>query len=86
MRTITGTRIATSINEILATRAKTKFAYRIDFDTINEPDDMKKWCEERCSGIWRAHFQYATYFQFENETDALMFSLRWGGTQGKSLR
>jgi len=81
-----GTKVPTDINAILATRVKTKFAYRIDFDSVGDSVGMEEWCKEHCSDIWRAHFQYATYFQFANDTDALMFSLRWGGTKGKAIR
>ena len=77
-----------SLNNILATRAKVKFAYRINFDSIahSNLDAMTVWCEENCKGLWHSHNTYAIYWQFEDEKDAIMFMLRWGGSKGNSLR
>ena len=77
-----------SLNEILATRAKAKFAHRVNFDYIayNNLDTMSKWCEDNCEGLWHVHHTHAIYWQFEEEKDAIMFMLRWGGSQGNKLK
>ena len=77
-----------TINEILATRAKMKFAHRVNFETIGYTNlaDMEKWCEENCDGIWRVEKIHALYFQFEEDRDAMMFMLKWGGREGNKLR
>ena len=76
-----------SVNEILATRARATFSYRINFDTIGYETlpKMKEWCEEQCQGLWRSHTTHALYFQFAEERDATMFMLRWGGADGNKL-
>jgi len=77
-----------SINEILATRARATFSYRINFETVghNTKHDMNRWCDENCAGLWRSETFHALYWQFENERDATMFMLRWGGAEGNKLR
>ena len=82
-----GLEIATNLNEILASRAKTKFAHRINFEEISfdNSKEMKVWCDENCTGIWKIHTAHALYFQFENDQDAMMFMLRWGGIQGNTI-
>lgn len=82
-----GLRVA-SVNEILATRARATFSYRINFLSImvGNIDKMKAWCELNCNGLWRAETHYALYFQFEQERDATMFMLRWGSAEGNKLK
>lgn len=77
-----------SLNDILATRAKATFAYRINFDRIpyDNLNTMNSWCENNCKGLWRGHNTYAIYWQFEDEKDAIMFMLRWGGSKGNTLK
>ena len=77
-----------NVQEILATRARATFAYRINFDNIGYDTlpKMKAWCEEKCEGLWRNEQYYALYFQFELERDATMFMLRWGGAEGNKLK
>lgn len=79
---------AASMNEILATRSRATFSHRINFDTIGYETlpKMKQWCEEQCQGLWRSHTTHALYFQFEEERDATMFMLRWGGAEGNKLK
>jgi hypothetical protein len=81
------TKIA-SLNEILATRVRAVFPYRINFETVNLDalSKMKTWCEENCSGTWRCENFFALYFQFENDYDATMFMLRWGTAEGNKLK
>ena len=76
------------IREILATRAKMVYPYRINFSKIGYDNlsQMKKWCEDNCSYIWNAHSHYALYFQFSNERDATMFVLRWGSADGNIMK
>jgi hypothetical protein len=77
-----------SINEILSTRSRATFNYRINFDNIKlgNVKKMNDWCEEKCQGIWRSETYHALYFQFELEQDATMFMLRWGTAEGNKLK
>lgn len=77
-----------SVNEILATRARATFSYRINFDNIRlgNVEKMKVWCDSNCQGLWRSETYYALYFQFEIEQDATMFMLRWGTAEGNKLK
>jgi hypothetical protein len=78
----------TTLNEILATRARAIFPYRINFEAVGylNIDQMKWWCEETCQGIWRSETYHALYFQFSEERDATMFMLRWGTADGNKLK
>ena len=78
----------TTLNEILATRAREVFPYRINFQTIGYETlpEMKQWCETNCKGIWRNEQVHAIYFQFSDDYDATMFMLRWGSANGNKLR
>jgi hypothetical protein len=79
---------ATTLNEILATRARAIFPYRINFDQISYTllPEMRAWCENSCKGIWRCESTHALYFQFSDDYDATMFMLRWGGAKGNVLK
>jgi len=80
-------KIAT-LNNILATRARATFSHRINFQEVGYETlpKMKEWCEENCTGLWRNEQVHAVYFQFEEDRDATMFMLRWGGAEGNTLR
>jgi hypothetical protein len=80
-------KIAT-LNNILATRARATFSHRVNFDNIGYETlpKMKEWCEENCLGLWRCEATHALYFQFENDREATMFMLRWGGAEGNKLK
>ena len=77
-----------SVNEVLATRARATFSYRINFESIQlgNVDKMKEWCEENCEGLWRSETYHALYFQFAEERDATMFMLRWSNAEGNKLK
>ena len=77
-----------SMNEILATRSRATFSHRVNFDTIGyeSMDLMREWCDKNCRGLWRLQHVHALYFQFEEERDAVMFMLRWGGAEGNKLK
>ena len=77
-----------SIREVLATRARATFNYRINFDLIAlaNLDTMRTWCHEKCTGLWRCESTHALYFQFEDDYDATMFMLRWGSAEGNELK
>lgn len=81
------TKIA-SLGELLATRARATFRYRVNFDTValHNLDVMREWCNENCKDIWRCESYHALYFQFANNYDATMFMLRWGGANGNTLK
>lgn len=81
------TKIGT-LNDILASRSRSVFSHRINFDTVGYDNipKMKEWCEQNCSSLWRCEIYYALYFQFEDEKDATMFMLRWGSAEGNKLR
>ena len=85
---VTGKAKVTTLNEILATRARMMFPYRINFDAIGYQmlPEMKQWCDDNCKGVWRCEHFHALYFQFENDYDATMFMLRWGAAEGNKLR
>jgi hypothetical protein len=76
-----------SINDILATRSRAVFSHRINFSriTYDNLNLMREWCHDNCQGIWRCESNHAIYFQFELDTDATMFMLRWGGAKGNEL-
>lgn len=77
-----------NLRDIIATRARSTFAYRINFSTIeiSNVDKMKAWCEDKCEGLWKSETYYALYFQFELEKDATMFMLKWGTAEGNKLK
>ena len=77
-----------SVQEIMATRARATFAYRINFQEVGylTLPKMKEWCEEKCEGLWRFQSTHALYFQFAEERDATMFMLRWGSAEGNKLK
>lgn len=76
------------LRDIMATRARTTFGHRINFDTIGYEslDLMRSWCEDNCEGLWRLEHVHALYFQFENDRDAMLFMLRWGSAEGNRLK
>jgi len=82
---IAGTRVGT-IQEILATRAKISFPYRVNFNniTFDQINEMSEWCTKHCKEIWREEHFFALYFQFTDERDAIMFMLKFGGSRGVS--
>lgn len=81
----------TSIEQILATRARTSFSYKITFEQVlltNIPQ-MEDWCREYCQDLWRNHTFYMIYglcWQFSDEKDATMFMLRWSSVEGNHLK
>ena len=79
-----GHRKDVTLREILATRAKATFPYRVNFKQVllANYEDMKLWCEMNCKGLWHSHNVHAIYFQFEDDYDATMFMLRWSGANG----
>ncbi len=76
------------LGEVLATRMRATFPYRINFDKIDYSNlaPMKEWCRTKCNGEWRGEFVHALYFQFVEEQDATMFMLRWGHAGGNVLK
>jgi hypothetical protein len=81
------TKVAT-LNELLATRARAVFPYRVNFDKLGYENLplMKSWCENNCKSIWRCESTHALYFQFEDDYDATMFMLRWSTAEGNLLK
>jgi hypothetical protein len=80
--------IPLDIREIIRTRARNIYAYRINFQEVGYETlpKMKAWCESNCEGLWDSHSTYALYFRFAEERDATMFMLRWGGADGNKLK
>ena len=76
-----------SLNEILATRSRAIFPYRINFQSVGYETlpAMKQWCETNCKGIWRSEQVHTIYFQFSDDYDATMFMLKWGSASGNKL-
>ena len=77
-----------TLNEILATRARMMFPYRVNFEKIGYDTlpQMTAWCESNCKGIWRNEQTHALYFQFAEDYDATMFMLKWGSAKGNKLK
>ena len=77
-----------SLGQLLATRARATFPYRINFDKINYTTlpVMKQWCEDNCKSLWRCESYHALYFQFEDDHDATMFMLKWSGAEGNEIK
>lgn len=77
-----------SVQEILATRARATFSHRINFDTCGYDtiEKMKQWCTDNCQGLWRCETHHALYWQFEEERDAMVFTLKFGGAEGNKLK
>jgi len=77
-----------SLSEILASRARATFRYRVNFEqtSMKNIDDMTLWCKENCKDIWRCESYHALYFQFADDYDATMFMLRWGGAIGNVIK
>ena len=82
-----GTKVAT-LGELLATRVRTVFPYRINFNKVDYSnlESMRHWCHKNCKSIWRCESHHALYFQFEDDYDATMFMLRWGTAEGNELK
>ena len=70
-----------SLNELLATRARAVFPYRVNFNqiTVAQVEEMAVWCINNCKELWREEHYHALYFQFTDERDAMMFMLKFGG-------
>ena len=72
-------KIAT-IDEIMNTRVKQSWMYRVDINANGfEIREMINWCETRAAGKWRCNQVIIDYFQFEKDSDAMMFMLKFGG-------
>ena len=70
-----------SLNELLATRVRAVFPYRVNFNqiTVAQVEEMAVWCINNCQGLWREEHYHALYFQFTDDYDAMMFMLKFGG-------
>lgn len=80
-----GTKIAT-LGQLLATRVKVTWPYRINLrvNSAAELDKMRDWCENHAKGKWRVSTEFIDYFQFQDDADAVMFMLKFGGSRGVS--
>jgi len=69
-----------SLNDILSTRSRATFPYRVNFDAMKRTqiEEMAVWCINNCKGLWREEHYHAFYFQFEDDFDATMFMLKFG--------
>lgn len=85
---VTVNKIPTDIREIISSRARNIYAYRINFQEVGYEalPKMQSWCESNCTGLWDSHSRYALYFRFAEERDATMFMLRWGTAEGNKLK
>jgi hypothetical protein len=77
-----------AIEDILATRARSTWQYRINFDrvSLDNRDLMDQWCESNCQGQWDSASEYALYWRFTEERDAVLFKLRWATADGNQLK
>jgi hypothetical protein len=76
-----------SLEDILATRVRQDFLYRVNFKKILEDNIplMEEWCQANCQDKWRKSTYFIHYWQFESEIDATMFTLRWGSYDGNHV-
>jgi hypothetical protein len=77
-----------TIENVLATRMRSEWPYRVNFDQIGYSalDQMKQWCESNCTAGYRFEHVHALYFQFKEERDAFLFKLRWSTAEGNVLK
>lgn len=69
-----------TLEQLLSTRQRAYYRHRVNITkniTNQQMQEMVVWCEENCNGLWKANNHFCNYFQFEDDKDALMFSLRW---------
>ncbi len=52
-----------------------KFIYMFDKTTPSPWTKIRNWCQENCYGEWS--YLYETVWEFELESDAVAFKLRW---------
>lgn len=76
-----------SLEDILATRVRRDFLYRVNFKKVLQDNIplMEEWCQENCRDKWRKSINFVCYWQFESEIDATMFTLRWGSYDGNHV-
>jgi nuclear transport factor 2 (NTF2) superfamily protein len=77
-----------AIEDILATRARSTWRYRINFDRVSltNLEQMNQWCKDNCQGSWHSETEYALYWRFTEERDAVIFKLRWSTADGNQLK
>ena len=76
-------KIAT-LESIIATRVKQAWQYRVDINaTREERNKMVAWCHSNVKGAWRSNEVFVDYFHFENDADAMMFMLKFGGSKAE---
>lgn len=77
-----------SLEEVLATRMRATFPYRINFQKVDyyNLEPMKDWLAKNCKGSYNFELVHAIYVQFVEEQDATMFMLRWGNAKGNELK
>lgn len=72
--------MTTKLEQLLATRVRINFRYRVnlspgtDYVKLKEIDE---WCRTHCKGPWQSNDKFAVYYQFEDERDATLFTLKW---------
>lgn len=68
------------LEQLMSTRARSEYRYQI---TIGGPKDIRHiadmdlWCSKNCKGKWKVNSVFLCYYQFEEEQDAVMFTLKW---------
>ena len=77
-----------TFEEILATRARAFYRYRVNFTSVSLDNvkKMNRWCDENCQGMWHSESYFALYWQFEEEKDATMFMLKWANFEGNVVK
>ena len=66
------------------TRVKQHWMYRVDINASREErNKMIAWCNSNVKGAWRNSEVFVDYFQFEEDADAMMFMLKFGGSKAE---
>ena len=69
-----------TLNQILSTRSRATFSRQINLSNGSgmPVDKINEWCTINCTGYWRHNYNHATFWQFAEENDAVLFTLKWG--------
>lgn len=72
----------TNLENVMATRVKTKWPYRANLNkpiANDEKTEIDHWCRNNIKNSWTVTcVADLVYYQFSEEKDAIMFTLRWG--------
>lgn len=64
----------------MSTRARSVYRHQVTMGSyidIGKVAEMDVWCSKNCQGKWHVNTAFVCYYQFEEEQDAIMFTLKW---------